>query len=104
MSAVVGIVAVVIAVLGLVVAAANLGYLAILGNAARKRGISGEPIATYVRGRMPLAGGAAAAGLIALLLTSGDLVPDVLGLVLGAGSALVAKNSLDSTRARLRSS
>lgn len=102
-STVIGIIAVVVAILGLVVAVGNLGYLSMLGSAARKRGIAGEPIATYVKGRMPMAGGAAAAGLIALLLTSGGLVPDVLGLILGGGAALVAKTSLDGTRARYRS-
>lgn len=100
---VIGIVAVVVAVLGLLVAAANLGYLAMLSNAARKRGIAGEPVATYVKGRMPLAGGATAAGLLALLLTLGGAVPDVLAMILGAGAALVAKKALDGTRARYRS-
>ena len=41
MGAVVGIVAGLIALLGLLVAPGNAGYLAMLNSAARKRGISG---------------------------------------------------------------
>lgn len=100
---VIGIVAVVVAILGLLVAAANLGYLAMLRNAASKRGIAGEPVAGYVKGQLPRAGGATAVGLLALLLTLGGPVPDVLAMILGAGAGLVAKKSLDGTRARYRS-
>lgn len=40
--------------------------------------------------------------MVALLLTMGGVVPDLLGLVLGAGAGLVAKQSLDATRTRFR--
>jgi hypothetical protein len=104
MSTVIGVVAFVVAVLGFLVTLGNLGYLGMLGSAARKRGAAGEPIGGYVKGRLPVAGGAALAALVGLLLTAGGVVPDVLGLLLGAGGGIVAKNSLDATRARFRSS
>ena len=97
-----GIVAFVVALVGLLAALANIGYLGMLSSAANKRA-GGEPIANYVRGRWPAAGGIAVAALIALLLTSGGLVPDVLGILLGAGSGLAAKAALDTTRKRFRS-
>jgi hypothetical protein len=37
------------------------------------------------------------------MLTAGGPLPDVLGMLLGAGAGLVAKQSLDATRARFRS-
>jgi hypothetical protein len=103
MGTVFGIVAVVVALVGLLVALGNVGYLAMLNNAAKKRGAAGAPISDYVKGRLPLAGGATVGGAVALLLSTGGVVPDVLALLLGAGSGLVAKQSLDTTRARFRS-
>jgi hypothetical protein len=104
MGAVFGIVATLVALLGLVVAAGNLGYLAMLNNAAKQRGLAGGATADYVSGRWKVAGGAAGVALLGLLFTTGGSVPvDVLGLFLGAGGGLVAKNSLDATRNRFRS-
>lgn len=104
MGAVVGIVAAVVALLGLAVALGNVGYLVMLNGAATKRGAAGAPINDYVRGRWPVAGGAAAAALIGLLLTAGGSVPaDVLGMLLAAGGGVVARNALAGTRARFRS-
>lgn len=103
MGTVLGIVAFVIALVGLGVTLANVGYLGMLSSAASKRA-GGEPIAQYVRGRWPLAGGLAVAALVALLLTMGGVVPDILGLVLGAGSGAVAYQALQGTRQRFRGS
>lgn len=103
MSTVIGIIAAVVALVAMAVALGNLGYLGMLHRAAKKRGAAGAPFTDHVRGRLPVAGGAAAGALVGLLLTSGGLVPDVLGLLLGVGSGLVAKASLDATRAQFRS-
>lgn len=104
MSTVVGLVAFVVALLGLLVALANLGYLAMLRNAAAKRGAAGAPFVQYVGGRVPVAGAAAGLALVGLLLTTGGPVADVFGLLLGAGGGVVARASLNATRARFRSS
>jgi len=104
MGAVFGIVAAVIALVGLVVALGHVGYLALLGNAARKRGISGGTTTDYVNGRWKVAGGTAAVALLGLLLTSGDSTAfDVVGLLISGGAGLYAKQALDSTRSRFRS-
>jgi hypothetical protein len=103
MGAVFGIVATVIALLGLLVAVGNLGYLAMLNKAATQRGAAGAPVSDHVKSRLPAAGAAAAAAAVGLLLTAGGPAPDVLGMLLGAGAGLVAKQSLDATRARFRS-
>ncbi|MGH3585174.1 MAG: hypothetical protein ACRDQ0_02530 [Pseudonocardia sp.] len=104
MGAVFGIVAAVIALVGLVVALGHVGYLALLNNAAKKRGLSGGTTTDYVNGRWKVAGGAAGVALLGLLFTAGDSMPmDLIGLLLGAGSGIYAKKALDSTRSRFRS-
>jgi hypothetical protein len=92
-----------IALVGLVVALGHVGYLALLGNAARKRGISGGTTTDYVNSRWKVAGGAAGVALLGLLLTGADSVPiDVVGLLLLGGAGIYSKQALDSTRTRFR--
>ena len=99
-----GIVAAVVALVGLLVALGHVGYLAMLNNAARKRGISGGTTTDYVNSRWKVAGGTAGLALLGLLLTSADsMTVDVLGLLVGGGAGLYAKQALDSTRNRFRS-
>ncbi len=103
MDALIHLVALVVALVGLVAAVAHDGYLAMLSSAAKQRA-GGEPIAQWVRSRWPVAGGITVAALVALLLTTGGIVPDVLAIILGAGTGLAANNALQSTRRRYRSS
>lgn len=99
---VVGIVAFLVALVGLLAALGHVGYLAMLNSAARRRGAVGATTAEYVNGRWKVAGGTAAVAAFALLLTSGGLPLDIIGLLLGGGAGLAAKQSLDGTRARFR--
>lgn len=104
MGAVVGIVAAVIALAGLVVALGHVGYLALLGGAAKKRGLSGGTTTDYVNSRWKVAGGAAGVALLGLLLTSADATAvDIVGMLLAGGAGVYAKQALDSTRSRFRS-
>jgi hypothetical protein len=104
MGEVFGIVAAVVALVGLLVALGHVGYLAMLNNAARKRGISGGTTTDYVNSRWKVAGGTAGLALLGLLLTSADsMTVDLLGLLVGGGAGLYAKRALDSTRNRFRS-
>lgn len=103
MGAVIGAVAALIALVGLLVALGHVGYLAMLNNAARKRGISGGTTAEYVSGRWKVAGGTAAVALLGLLLTRTDAVPvEILGLLIGGGAGVAAKQALDTTRKQFR--
>jgi hypothetical protein len=103
MGAVFGIVAAVIALVGLVVALGHVGYLALLGNAAKKRGLSGGTTTDYVNSRWKVAGGTAGVALLGLLLTAGNSVPvDLVGLLLAGGAGIYAKQALDSTRSQFR--
>lgn len=98
-----GIVAFVVALVGLLAALGHVGYLAMLNNAARRRGAVGNATSDYVADRWKVAGGTAAVAAVGLLLTTGGVVPDVLGMVLAGGAGLAAKQALDSTRTRFRS-
>jgi hypothetical protein len=104
MGAVFGIIAAVVALVGLLVALGHVGYLAMLNSAAKKRGLSGGTTTDYVNSRWKVAGGTAGVALLGLLLTSANSVPvDLIGLLLGGGAGLYAKQALDSTRTRFRS-
>jgi hypothetical protein len=100
--AVLGLLAFVVALLGLLITLGNAGYLAMLSSAARTRGISGESTLDYVRGRRVTAGVLAAIALVGLLVTSGGAVLDVVGIAIGAVTGLAGYRELDATRRRFR--
>ncbi|HEY0575283.1 MAG TPA: hypothetical protein VGD73_14370 [Pseudonocardia sp.] len=102
MGAVVGLIAFLVALVGLLVTLGYGGYLAMLSSAASKRGLTGESTLDYVRGQRTKAGLLAAVALIGLLFTSGGVVLDLLGLVLGAGAGLAGYRALEGTRHRFR--
>lgn len=96
----IGLVAAVIALIGVLVALGHVGYLAMLRNAAKQRGYSGHATLDYVDSRWKTAGGTLLVALVGMLLTSGGPVPDVLGMLVAGGAGLAAKKALDSTRAQ----
>ena len=95
-----GVIALLVAIAGLLVTLGNAGYLAMLSSAARGKGISGEPVGDYVHSQRKPAGILLLVALIGLALTSGGAIPDLIGLVLGAGAGLGAYRALGSTRKR----
>jgi len=100
---VIELVAVVIAWIGLIVALGHMGYLAMLNNAAKKRGLSGGATGDYVGRRWKTAGITAGVALLGLLVTNADSVPiDVIGALVAGGAGVAAKTALDGTRKQFR--
>lgn len=99
---VLNVIAVLAALGGLLAALAHGGYLAMLGSAASRRA-GGDPVAQYVRSRVPVAAATVGLALLAVLLSTGGAVPDVLAIVAGAGSGVLSYQALQGTRARYRS-
>jgi hypothetical protein len=99
---VLNVIAVLAALAGLLAAAAHGGYLAMLGSAANRRA-GGDPISQYVRGRVPVAGVTLAVALLALLLSTGGTVADILAILAGAGSGVISYQALQTTRTRYHS-
>lgn len=97
-----GIIALLIALAGLLMALGHVGYLAMLNNAAKQRGVAGATTAEYVSGRWKVAGGTAGVALLGLLLTSGGLGADILGILVAGGAGVAAKGALDTTRKQFR--
>jgi hypothetical protein len=102
MDTIVNLIAVIVAIASVLVALGHVGYLALLSSAANKRA-GGAPIAEYVRGRWPVAGGATAAALLAWLFTAGGTTMDVLAVIIAGGSAAVSTKALQATQAKYRS-
>lgn len=100
MEAVFGLVATLVALIGLLAALGYGGYLLMLRNVAQKRP-GASHLAVDARRRLPAAGGLAVGTLIGLLLTNGGFTPDLLGLLLGGGLGLVSAGQLQAARRRL---
>lgn len=103
MGTVINLVAIIIAIASLVAALGHLGYLVMLNNAAKQRA-GGGPISEYVRGRWAIAGGTAAASLVAWLFTAGtSTTTDILAILIAGGSGVATTKTLQSTQAKFPS-
>lgn len=96
-----GLIAFIAAIAGLLTSLGHGGYLYMLGSAARKRA-GGEPIAKFARSRYGSAAIGTAAGLLALLLSSGGFGADVVAILLGVGATGYSVKALQTSKERLR--
>lgn len=103
MGFIINLIAIIIAIASVVAALGHLGYLAMLNNAAKQRA-GGGPITEYVRGRWPVAGGTAAASLIAWLFTMGGSTMDIIAILIAGGSGIVTTKSIQAAQAKFPTS
>ena len=102
MDAVIGLIAAIIAILGVVAALGYDGYLLMIRSVATKRPGAGH-LAADAGKRLPMAGGLTLVALVGLLFTAGGPVLDVLGLLVAGGAGLASANQLQAARRRLAS-
>lgn len=101
MDGVIGLIAAIIALLGVLAALGYGGYLLMLRSVATKRP-GADHLAADAKKRLPAAGGLTLLALVGLLITgAGSAVPDIIGLLLAGGAGLGAVNQLQAARRRL---
>lgn len=101
MGAVIGVIAFLIALAGLLASLGHAGYLAMLGAAAKKRP-GGQPAVDFARKRVPVAAGAVALAAVAELAQMGGVGADVFAILLGGGAGLMSVKQLSATQQRFR--
>jgi hypothetical protein len=89
-----------LALIGLLGSLGHIGYVAMLNNAAKKKGASGSEIARYSRSRFPVAGGTAGVAVLGFLLTLGGTTAGIIGVVLALGAGLVGYLGLRQERSK----
>ena len=103
MGIVIGLLASIVAILGVLAAVGYGGYLFMLQSVAAKRP-GATHLASDARGKLPVAGGLTLVTLVGLLITSGDSVAaDVVGLLLAGGAGFAATSRWQEARRRLAS-
>lgn len=91
-------IAVIVALAGILAVAGNAGYLMLLDKAAKSRGAAGKPVNDYVKSQWKTVGAAGGAAAVALLLTSGGVFSDILAMLLAAGAGTIAVGHLGKVR------
>ena len=97
MGTIFGIIAVLVALAGLLAVLGNDAYLALLNNEAKKRP-GGEVTTSYVKKQLPMAAGTTGAAVLALLLTTGGGFADTLAILVGAGAGALSLVQLGGVR------
>ena len=96
-----GIVFSLVALIGLLAALGHVGYVAMLNNAAKKKGAAGAEIAQYSRSRLPVAAGATGVALLGLLITSGSSpTADIIGMLIALGGGVMGYRGLQQERTK----
>lgn len=97
-----GLIALIGALAGLVTALGHGGYVYMLSSVAKKRA-GGEPVAKFARGRYGVAAAGIGAGVIGLLFTFGSSFGvDLVGLLIGLGTAAGSAKALQTSKEGLR--
>jgi hypothetical protein len=105
MSDVISILSFLVALVGMLAAAANTCYLAILSSAASTRGQSGEATATYVQGHRNVGVAFTVAAVAGFLLTLANTEAlQIIGLLIAGGAGVAGYLALRGTQREFRGS
>ncbi|QIZ39353.1 hypothetical protein [Saccharopolyspora sp. ASAGF58] len=98
---VLGLVAFLVTLAGVLVAAGYAGYLAMLTSAAKKRA-GGQPAVDFARKRFPIAGVGLGVTLLAMLISTGGTGAEIFAILLGGGGGVASLKALQSTQSKFR--
>lgn len=99
---VVDLIALVVTVVALLAALGHGGYLALVRSSAKQRP-GGQPAVEFAKKRAPIAGGALAVALLAVLIQIGGVPADIFAMLLGGGAGATSLAALQTTQKRFRS-
>lgn len=94
----INLIAVLVALAGILAVAGDAAYLMLLDKAAKSRGSAGGQVSRYVSSQWKTVGAFGGVSLLALLMTTGGTTMDILAILLAAGAGTMAVGHLGKVR------
>lgn len=94
----INLIAVIVALAGILAVAGDSAYLFLLDKAAKSRGAAGAQVNRYVSSQWKTVAVIGGASLLALLMTTGGTFMDILAVVVAAGAGTAAVGHLGKVR------
>lgn len=94
----INLIAILVALAGILAVAGDSAYLMLLDKAAKTRGLAGAQVNRYVSSQWKTVGAVGGVSLLALLMTTGGTFMDILAILLAAGAGTMAVGHLGKVR------
>ncbi|WP_134323736.1 hypothetical protein [Cumulibacter soli] len=94
----INLIAILVAIAGILAVAGDAAYLMLLDKAAKSRGAAGSAVNRYVSSQWKTVGAVGGVSLVALLMTSGGTFMDIVAILLAAGAGTMAVGHLGKVR------
>ena len=94
----INLIAILVALAGILAVAGDSAYLMLLDKAAKTRGLAGARVNRYVSSQWKTVGAVGGVSLLALLMTTGGTFMDILAILLAAGAGTMAVGHLGKVR------